>query len=284
MKFSSIFLFFLISSQLLFSNGKDSDFALLTIPKTGTFLMIKCLKLITKKDRNPIALGTKMERLHSIKNLDKRIKKITYCSNEYPTSHFHLSSNTLGKYFNLHPKTKLFVTIRDLRDACISAVYYIDVDKDFATSKFIAGFIGTKAEWNELSFDEKLFKVITADPKFQISFAYNAQEFLHFISNYPSVYVTTFENLVGSQGGGNDTLQKNEILQIAQHINIHLTNTELNNISSLLFGNKGSTSKTFRSGQIGKWKQYFKPYHIQAFKEHLGKYLIEFGYEIDNNW
>ena len=47
-----------------------------------------------------------------------------------------------------------------------------------------------------------------------------------------------------------------------------------------LFGN----TRTFRSGKIGEWKKYFTDENKEEFKKHLGKYLIEFGYEKDDNW
>ena len=43
-------------------------------------------------------------------------------------------------------------------------------------------------------------------------------------------------------------------------------------------------SSHYRKGIIGDWKNYFKPAHIQRYKEVAGQHLIELGYEKDFNW
>ena len=43
-------------------------------------------------------------------------------------------------------------------------------------------------------------------------------------------------------------------------------------------------SPTFRSGQLGEWKQHFAPAHLELFKEVSGDLLIRLGYEENQNW
>ena len=41
---------------------------------------------------------------------------------------------------------------------------------------------------------------------------------------------------------------------------------------------------TFRTGQIGGWKNAFTAEHTDAFKRVAGHLLIELGYEKDYDW
>jgi len=259
----------------LFANSIQNDFALLTIPKTGSGLVQKCIEMLVHK--KPIAFGTKYQIVHCI-------EKVQFSPNEFMTSHFD-AYKELDKYFLLHPNYKKIIQVRDLRDACVSAVFYIDKHQNYYHAKYMAGFTETKENWDRLSFDEKLMKVITANPdKFLISCATNAREALRFLQKDPKSLLMRFENLVGDKGGGDDFNQRQEILKLATFLNINVSDKELENISQSLFGNKGLKSSTFRSGQIGKWKEHFKEEHKEAFKECLGSYLIELGYEKNNNW
>jgi len=95
------------------------------------------------------------------------------------------------------------------------------------------------------------------------------------------VYVTRFENLVGSAGGGSDELQAIEIQNIARHIGIALTEKDIASIASELFT---KDVKTFRKGQIGDWGNSFSWYHKIVFKSLAGQYLIDLGYEQGFDW
>lgn len=44
------------------------------------------------------------------------------------------------------------------------------------------------------------------------------------------------------------------------------------------------SSSHYRKGISGDWKNYFRPAHIQRYKEVAGHHLIELGYEEDLNW
>lgn len=95
------------------------------------------------------------------------------------------------------------------------------------------------------------------------------------------VYVTRFENLVGSSGGGSDELQAIEIQNIARHLGMALTEKDIASIASELFT---KDAKTFRKGQIGDWEKSFSWYHKTVFKSLAGQYLIDLGYEQGFVW
>ena len=96
----------------------------------------------------------------------------------------------------------------------------------------------------------------------------------------PFVYTTTFEKLVGPQGGGSREVQLNEIKNIARHIGVTITEQDAKRVADELFGGSG----TFRAGKQGGWKPHFSQRHIDAFKNIAGKLLIDLGYEQGFDW
>jgi hypothetical protein len=98
--------------------------------------------------------------------------------------------------------------------------------------------------------------------------------------NYPYALTVRFEDLVGSNGGGDDAKQLATVKAIAKHASIELSEERAQEIASNLFGNKG----TFRKGQIGAWKEEFTAEHKDLFKQYGGELLIKLGYEKDLNW
>ncbi|TCP23793.1 sulfotransferase domain-containing protein [Scopulibacillus darangshiensis] len=55
-------------------------------------------------------------------------------------------------------------------------------------------------------------------------------------------------------------------------------------VKSMVANINQKTSATFRSGQIGGWKQEFDDELKDAFKNNAGYLLRHYGYERDNNW
>ncbi len=91
-----------------------------------------------------------------------------------------------------------------------------------------------------------------------------------------------FEALVGEKGGGNQQLQTHEINRIANHLGISLSDKTKAKMLERLFGK----SATFYQGTIDGWKKYFTPKVKQAFKDfpEANKLLIKLGYEQSFNW
>lgn len=91
----------------------------------------------------------------------------------------------------------------------------------------------------------------------------------------------TYEKLIGPNGGAcTKKEQLVELRKIVKALNVQMTNRELLDIFDESFG----TGWTFKGGTVGKWKQYFNEENKALFKKHLGKLLIELGYEKDDNW
>lgn len=51
------------------------------------------------------------------------------------------------------------------------------------------------------------------------------------------------------------------------------------------YGQQTDQSITFRKGQVGGWREAFKPEHVEAFKRcDVGNWLVRLGYEKDGGW
>lgn len=96
----------------------------------------------------------------------------------------------------------------------------------------------------------------------------------------PFNYITTFERLVGPQGGGSRERQVQEIRAISSHLGIGYSDREIEAVADRLFGG----TVTFRKGMIGDWKEHFTEEHKQACKKLIGQLLIDLGYEHDEDW
>lgn len=100
------------------------------------------------------------------------------------------------------------------------------------------------------------------------------------LSPDPLVHVTRFEHLVGPAGGGCAEQQLSAIMAIAAHLCIALDEEHARDIGQRLFGG----TRTFRKGQIGRWREEFTEAHVTAIKDQLGDLLIELGYETSLDW
>lgn len=97
----------------------------------------------------------------------------------------------------------------------------------------------------------------------------------------PYVTVVRFEDLIGPNGGGSRDRQMETVRQLADHLEVTLSDDEVEYISQNVFSTSAST---FRKGLIGDWKNHFTPEHVEAFKDEAGDWLVEMGYEDDADW
>ncbi len=90
----------------------------------------------------------------------------------------------------------------------------------------------------------------------------------------PDVLVVRFENLVGTNGGGTNEAQFDELVRVVNWLGTKDANIKW--VQKSLFGG----TKTFRAGQIGAWRNSFTPEHLRVFQEVVGQTRIhEWGYE-----
>lgn len=90
-----------------------------------------------------------------------------------------------------------------------------------------------------------------------------------------------FEELVGNLGGSKDSIQKESVVKILEHINIKFDDKEINRICSKIYSKK---ALTFRKGKINEWEEVYDFELKKLFKEVAGTQLIKFQYEEDMAW
>lgn len=274
-------LFFLTPCIFLLGQA-EHPFALLTIPKAGSHLMIKALYFMTGVA--PV--------WHT------HFPSIYYLPPDQGFLYTHLCvSPELQSNYDDLPDLRKIVTIRDLRDVCVSMVHQIEKNVWPGMS------LSQRQAFKRMSFDEKLLFVIGYDydvqqvagfapNSLQVSIEKVAKQAVDYSMHSDSL-VCKYENLVGPLGEGSEEAQHSELRKIADYLEVPMEEEALQEIAQNLYGDEvnpfnefGASHfrSTFHSGKIGSWKAFFKEEHKEAFKEKLGGFLIALGYEKDNSW
>lgn len=265
-------------------NQSSAPFYVLTIPKAGTFLLNKLLTMLTGKLGVPVwgvfkqnswkfANEADPDSFIENKKLEKSFKKRIKL-NEFHLAHMNFAEN-FRRYSKQHSEYEKIVLIRDLRDVCVSTVYYLSEE--------------IEAVIHSTSFDDKLMFVINSETLINEKGFFDSFWKLDKLANIaaewikdPTVTICRFEDLIGEKGGGSLEAQQRQITEIANTLNIPLTSKKINEIASQLFGvqNGLETGATFREGKIGSWTAHFKEEHKEAFNRKLGQVQQELGYPI----
>lgn len=233
------------------SAKKDDLIFLVSIPKSGTSLLEKCLKNLSNK--RTFYSGPKNSITQENVHID---------TNKFFLVSHHSVCTEKELAFVSHNKMLGFFIYRDPRDMIISLIYYVKKNPSNPLHD----------DFKDKTIDELIYVCIDMLP-----FVY-----LNRIAwmTSPSVYTTTFERLVGSRGGGSDELQFQELKNIAHALKLELTDEQLQEKAQKLFGGTWN----FREGKIGGWKKHFNDQHKEYFKAHANQLLIDLGYEKDENW
>lgn len=239
----------------------DQKVLVLTIPKAGTHLIMKAVESIVQDEFCPF--GPTIIR-------QETINRLCYGRDRFFIDHLMPDYDFLK--FDRSKKFVKVVFLRDPRDVVLSLVYWVEkMEMAFMSIEKIR-------EFNQLPFDERLSRVILM-PDANYGASWFVRNTLEWMKN-PTVFVCRFEDLVGPKGGGSRKRQEKTIEALAIHLGYSLEPERVAEIADELFGG----TWTFRNGQIGGWKEYFTPEHIELFKQVMGKELIELGYEVDNEW
>lgn len=254
---------FFVATVRIFSQ-EHCNTCVISIPKSGTHLLMKTLSLLTNKTPRALPNNYYLDR-ESIEKIIPQHYLLT-----------HLIYDEVNKLQILANNIKVVLIIRDPRDMIISFAYFIPKIRVWADLNNlpindlisllinrVAYILGTVRESDGTGTIDDLYRV----------------NYLKWISK-PYVFVTTFEKLIGATGGGDDELQLKEIQEIADFLGYHITIHDGEQIAKKLFGD----TNTFREGKIGSWKTHFTDKHKEAFKEIAGQLLIDLGYETDFEW
>lgn len=252
-----IIFFILITSNCLFAMldycpKLKHPVTVTTIPKSGTHLLDKCIKMLLDYD------------LESRSNLvleDFKTLPSSVSNHLYWVKHFHPTTNECNDQSHLGSNPKIIINVRDFRDVVMSS-----------------SFVKTQEKWETMSENQKIIQLIQDTDN--LSLQNQISQLIEMLENCPSALLVRFENLIGPNGGGNLEIQKNEIQKIADYLEIPLSKKKLNHIVKNLYGK----SATFNKGKMNSWKNAFDKNHKEEFKKIFGEYLIYFGYEKNNNW
>jgi len=262
---------------------------LMTIAKSGTHLLSKLVKMLTKKDVKWIGTlygAFRFKRDYTVEDGEIMAEEILSHGNT-PILLLH-SNNAIvyQQFIDDHPSQKTIVNIRDLRDALISCLfaasvlstaydlYYKSETKDVESLKNDPRLLG-----------DLLTKIMTLDAKRPLwlmdtyKYAANMAKFINDNRNSELVYVSKFESLVGSKGGGSDDLQTAMVQDIAKFIGVEIVGN-IKETTYRLFGNGDIQRGTFREGQIGSWSKHFTEEHKRLFNERFGPVQLQLGYEL----
>lgn len=275
-------LFFLMA--LFFSpislNGYEKDFFVLTIPKSGSHLILKMLRMVTEKHHVLPSQTFPQRNAYQFPDEDNCVidqKEIEEAflfwkdSHHFPLAHFNFSENFF-LFSQNHPEYVKIILIRDLRDACVSCAIF--------QSDTIEQEIGPCSLKEKILFIINLGKKTTTNKFLRIE--ENARHVLPWLSD-PETVVCRFENLVGEKGGGSLAAQMQQIVDICLKLEIYVPIEKLESILATLFGvDEGPIfPSTFREGKIGGWRNYFDEEINEAFNGQLGELQLKLGYSLD---
>lgn len=289
---------------------KNDKVICVTIPKSGTHLLLKCLTLFDQPNMTFKFDGN----IESYKPVGARKKKFDRLNRFDPPHHYKgefdlTTEGPISKRFvaRIHekptqrlfwashwPYTKEadayfgskavgnFFIIRDPRDMIVSMAHMVQRGWNGEFYENVQDLIFDFIDGRQKHFLRWAVEVHSAYP---LLWEYGVVGFYNMYlpwMNAKKFYTVRFENLVGAKGGGSDEAQFEEIKKMAEHIGLKLAPEKIKEIGENLFGG----SKTFRSGQIGGWKKHFTPEMKAAFKKAPGanQLLIDLGYEKDENW
>ena len=260
--FRSLTLLFLFASCCI-GAAEDARFVIFSPPKCGTFLSAKTLSLMTEK--TPAYYLNNWE----LSNLEV----VDLVENETANGKFVVTHHFNGPTLKLLAKMgyKIIFIVRDLRDQLISVTNWLREGQWRWMPA--AKMLNIDAQIEELIFG-KLYGQRCVD----IYFLSYEERLEHVPSR--SLCTIRFENLVGEHGGGTLEAQQKEIQNLAKFLNMRLGKEKVDEIAAEIFGG----TATFRSGQIGSWRDYFSNNHKKLFKLLYNHQLIRLGYEEDASW
>jgi len=217
----------------------EPEYAILTIPKGGTYLSRKLVTLIGD-DPN-----------HIVDHLNEKNVKLPW----------------------VYENRKIIILIRDPRDILVSQINWIREGCTWwPTGYYIPNY------FQNLTYSDQIFWMINF-PKEHIGLKEYLEWAREVIENKHATIIK-FEDLIGTNGGGNSTLQLNAISSLLELLGYEYSEERVAKIASSLFGG----TETFRKGNIGNWKKHFKNNHKVLFEEKFGEFLRYFDYEKDGNW
>lgn len=231
---------------------------IVSIQKSGTHLIQNVMKEVGFEGIG-VGKNAKMTDFNGLKD------------NQFLWSHFVPSDEIQMALEKGDEPVYIIFNFRDPRDVLVSWFYWLHPNSDKNMHlhqdymKKVYGYFT----------DDELINIFIRNDKFR-EVEYNPIE--HFrlsrvLYFHPKVLNVRFEDIVGSNGGGSDDLQKKTIENIFNYLKIK--NIDIDKIAKNSFD---KTSKTFRKGKIGSYKKVLSPMQIKLFDELHGDIIKQYGY------
>ena len=234
---------------------------IVSIQKSGTHLIQNVMK---QADFESIGVGrnAKMTDFNGLKD------------NQYLWSHFAPSDEIQMALERGDESVYIIFNFRDPRDVLVSWFYWLHPNSDKSMHLHQNYMKKVYSHFN----DDELLYIFIRNDKFR-EVEYNPIEYFRLsrvLYFHPKVLNVRFEDLVGSNGGGSDDLQKKTIENIFNYLKIK--NIDVDKIAKNSFD---KTSETFRKGKIGSYKELLSPMQIKLFNELHGDIIKQYGYALD---
>jgi len=261
-----------IFSFLRFYQYKHRIIFIAGLPKSGTTWLHTMLATIPGYNIRFISDPSKAALEHNIcEHTFYSLPKYGYSVVKLHTRYSQENFRIIKKYL-----PKLIVTIRDLRDMCISRYLHI---KHLSTHEHYK-------LYNELAQQEGIMHSIGVLEKSYVSWVRDWTNIS--LSHKDMIFLVKYEDLNRNTHKVLKEIMTFYDIEVKDVFLQRLSATKLNKNSDL----KSHLSKrlpgrlfsTARKGVIGDWKNYFTDSHKQEFKRIAGDLLIDLGYESDLNW
>lgn len=270
-----IFIFSLLLFFHSFSFGQTENILYITMRKSGTHLLEKCLNYLLCKNDD----------YQKIENLIEKRFVTPGCIGKNTIVHFqHMDYLRQLENNNRLDSIKKIVLIRDPRDVLISSAYFVEKMPLNGANHLL----GYRNAWKNIPIEKKIDSLLTFEDalypnnKLPGFIAIHSNQF-HLAPKFldmPNTLVIRFEDLVGEPGGGSNEAQYIALYNIAEFLDVPFDENIYEKMSQYIFG----STRTFRSGQIGSWKQYLSNKQKDLFKEQYQQDLIALGYEESSDW
>lgn len=269
------------------------EFALYTLPKTGTHLMLPLLQIFTGRKNFGLEAFPRLTPCPDYDLLCELNKDMTKVQLHWVRQYYPLDLEVFNQvvdsmwsrnqFFYRHiPYTPSMEANMIKRDAVVFHV--IRDPRDFIVSLLnhllnLGVFLYNPAWFRSLSTDEQI-RTILLGTDVNNSGPTLIRRFIGW-KDSPVACVLQFEKLMGPKGGAYDQeTQIAELRKITDALDIEISDEGLLEAYEKSYGQ----SRYFYKGIVGTWKDYFNEENKQLFKEVLGDLVISLGYEKDNNW
>jgi hypothetical protein len=243
-----------------------------SMPKAGTHLLTRLLTLLEFREADAfldIGPYEGMERI-SVDYVERaRNELLKIRPGFFAGSHMYFYTEIAQVIDDLQIKT--ITIVRDPRDVCVSDIFHIVKRPEHRLHPY----------YKNMSQDERLMASISGMDSEQLNgdapsldIGSHYRNYLGWITQGAGL-VMKFEDLVGHKGGGDDRIQMDTAERITRFLQLRLSKEKIADLCTKLFW---TGAKTFRKGQIGSWREYFKSQHVKAFEQVIGSIMHDFGY------